>query len=266
MIDLHSHILPAVDDGAQDLDQAVRMCRMARADGCSAIVATPHLRHPQFWNDDRALLSERWQELRARVGDEIEVLLGGEIAVHGESLAEIDLLPEGGGLLPCAGSHYLLLELPFGGMGPDPVEMVYELGVAGWRPIIAHPERIAWLMRDPGMIDEMVAQGALMQVTAMSITGDFGPVAAEAAQRLFDRGAVHVVSSDAHDDRLRPPGLSRARRAVEKSWGEKVGRALFETNPTAVVEDREIDLVPWPERAKSGRRGLVDRLFPFRRD
>jgi protein-tyrosine phosphatase len=265
VIDLHSHILPAVDDGARDFEQAIRMCRMARADGCRAIVATPHLRHARYWNDDRALLEARWRELRERVGPGIEILLGGEIAINGESLDEIDLLPEGGQLLTLAGTHYLLLELDFGGVGPDPVEMVYELGVAGWRPIIAHPERISWLMNDPAMLEEMVANGATMQITAMSLIGDFGPIAADAANWLLDHGLVHYVSSDTHDDHLRPPGLSRARKVVAEGWGEELAEALFVTNPRAVVRDRPLPSPPSPKADAQSKRGLVDRLFPFRR-
>lgn len=265
MIDLHSHVLPAVDDGARDFEQAIRMCRMARADGCRAIVATPHLRHARYWNDDRILLEARWRELRERVGSEIEVLLGGEIAVHGQSLEEIDLLPEGGQLLTLAGTRYLLLELDFGGVGPDPVEMVYELGVAGWRPIIAHPERVSWLMSDAAMLEEMAANGATMQITAMSLTGDFGPIAADAARWLLDHGLAHYVSSDTHDDRFRPPGLSRARKVVIEGWGEELAEALFVTHPLAVVRDQPLPTHPPAKADAPSKRGLVDRLFPFRR-
>ncbi|MEM1207085.1 MAG: CpsB/CapC family capsule biosynthesis tyrosine phosphatase [Acidobacteriota bacterium] len=266
MIDLHSHILPGVDDGAETLEEALAMCLRAADDGCEAIVATPHLRHERFWNGDRALLEARCRQLRQRVGGRIEIHLGGEIAVHAESLDEIHALP-GGGLLPLAGTRYLLLELPFQDYGFDPVEMVYELGVAGWRTILAHPERVAWLMEDMDLLRALVDHGAVMQVTAMSLTEGFGPVARGAAHRLMDAGLVHLVASDAHDARLRPTGLSDAFEHVGRHWGAATARALFKINPRAVLDDRPLEALPQsvseagPTKTRQGPFGLARRLF-----
>ena len=251
MIDIHSHILPGIDDGARDLDESLAMCRMAAADGESVIVATPHLRHSRYWNDDRAALEALWQELRDAVRGEalgLEVLLGGEISVGSESLDEIDRLPEGD-LLPLCGGHYLLLELDWHGLGPDPLEMVHEVTILGWRPIIAHPERVAWLAQDHEMVAAMIEHGAYMQLTAMSLTGEFGSTARERAEALLDEGLVHFVSSDAHDKKHRPPGLSAARDSVAERYGEPLSQALFVDNPLAVIEDRPLPPQPSSERA-----------------
>lgn len=250
MIDLHCHILPGVDDGADDLAQAMQMCELAHRDGCRAIVATPHLRHERYENADRRLLEQAHRGLceavHRRFGDELRVFLGGEIAVHSQSLAEIDALPESS-LLPMAGSRYLLLELSTHALGPDPVEMVYELGLDGWRPIIAHPERISWLVADPGLLAAIVDHGGLLQLTAMSLTGAFGSAIQSAADQMMDQGWVRFVCSDAHDERIRPPGLSAARRRVSKEWGGPVAQALFENHPRAVLQDQPLEPTPPPE-------------------
>lgn len=239
MIDLHSHILPGVDDGAQDLDEAVAMCRQAHRDGCQALVATPHLRHEQWWNGDRGKLEGRFQQLCAAVGDEIELHLGGEIAVSSESCRELEELPHGD-LLTLAGSRYLLLELPYHGYGPEPVELVHELVVDGWFPIIAHPERIPWLVEEARLIDRLVEHGATLQLTAKCVTGDYGKHLKQVSCDLLDRGLVHFVASDAHNLRLRSPGLHAAFKTVEKTWGQAAAQQLLVEHPRAVLQDRPL--------------------------
>ncbi len=237
MIDLHCHILPAVDDGAEDLDTALAICRAAAADGCTAMVATPHLRH-EFWhNGDRAHLERLWRQVRDRTQGMIDIYLGGEIAVNSESCGEMHHLPEGD-LLSLAGSRYLLLEFHPRGMGPDPEELIHELTVDGWCPVIAHPERIPWLVNDPSYLEALLDVGALTQVTAMSVVHPGGHFASQACTRMLEAGMVHFVASDAHDTRSRPPGLSQAYHQIAESQGETVARELFISNPQAVLENR----------------------------
>jgi protein-tyrosine phosphatase len=190
MIDIHSHVLPAIDDGADDLATAVAMCRLAAADGCTAIVATPHQRTTHWDNLDLARLEALRRAVADELGDEIELHLGGEVRVDSDFLADLGATEPGGepggtaahGPASLAGSRYLLLELdrhqPRAAMrldlGIDPGDLVHELVVAGWRPIIAHPELIPMLARDLDLIADLAAAGALFQITAMSLTGDFG--------------------------------------------------------------------------------------------
>lgn len=270
MIDLHTHILPGVDDGAGDLDEAVEMCRRSYEDGCRTLVATPHLRQESYWNDDRRLLEERFEtlctEVAQRLGDDLQLLLGGEIALHAASLDEIAELP-GGELLPMAGTRYLLLEFDWRGLGPDPLELLHEVTVAGFRPIVAHPERYAWLMRDRPLVKAMVDQGALIQLTAMSVVGDLGAMPRDASEWLIDAGLAHILSSDTHDPSLRRPGLSDARDYVASRWGEPLARAMVEDHPRAVLEDRPIDPAAVPIERAGGRdggllSGLKRKLLP----
>jgi protein-tyrosine phosphatase len=242
VVDLHCHLLPGVDDGPLTLDEAVLMARMAEADGCQVLVATPHQRHPSWWNGDREALAGACRELQGRLGERPRILAGAEIRVDAGLLADVDRLP-GGSLLPLAGSSYLLLELDRRRPAIDPAELVHELSVAGWRPIVAHPEHYPWLLAQPALVDRLVELGALLQVTGMSLTGGFGPRAQAACRDLLDAGVVHFVASDAHGTDERPPGLSAAYAALARGWGQETAEALTSANPAAVIENRPL---PWP--------------------
>jgi protein-tyrosine phosphatase len=239
LIDLHCHLLPGVDDGAADLDEALAMCRLATADGCSTIVATPHLRHELWCNGDRAHLQELCDEIRAHLPDQPIVLLGGEIAVNSQSVEEMFQLPDGD-LLTLADSRYLLLELDFFGLGPDPLDLVYELGVRGWWPVIAHPERVPWLAYDLALARALVDHGALLQLTAKCVTGELGRAVREACDGMLDAGLVAFVASDAHSVEMRTPGLRTAWRRVAERWGPERATELFIANPRAVIENRPL--------------------------
>lgn len=244
MIDLHTHVLPGIDDGARTLEEAVEMCRRAAEEGCSGLIATPHLRHARWWNGKRerleALLETLQEQLREWLDGSFEVFLGGEIALHSESLDEVYELP-GGELQTLAGSRYVLLELDWHGLGPNILDVVHELTVKGLFPVIAHPERYRWLAEDPALIETLVERGAYLQLTAMSVTGDLGGGIRRLCDDLLEAEIVHFVASDAHDARLRPPGLGRAFRQVEEDYGREVAERLFVTHPRAVVEDRRLE-------------------------
>lgn len=240
MIDLHCHILPGVDDGARSFTEAVAMCRLAAGDGCEAMIATPHQRRGEWWNADRERLAALADQLQTEVDPGFRVLLGGEIHVDSGLLDEIGKLPEGGGVLPLAGSRYLLIEFDSMGTEADAVHLIHELTVAGWRPIVAHPEFIPWLAPDLARVARLVALGALTQVTAMSITGDFGRRPQVDTWALLDAGLVHFLASDSHNTRRRPPGLRRAYEVVADRWGEPAARRLASDNPRAVVENRPL--------------------------
>jgi protein-tyrosine phosphatase len=239
MVDLHFHALPGIDDGARNLDEARRMCELAAQDGCHTIVATPHQRH-EFWeNRDRAALGELLVELRTVVGSSPRLLLGGEVKVDSELLDDLDRFPDCG-IAPLAGSRWLLLELPRSGPGPDPVALTHEITVAGWRPIFAHPEFVPTVARDLELASRLVDLGARFQLTAMSITGDFGRDAQSTCTAYLEQGLAHFVASDAHRPTGRPPGLSRARRWIADRFGEETARLLTETHPAAVVAGSEV--------------------------
>ena len=237
MIDLHLHLLPGIDDGADDLDTAAAMCRQAAEDGCVALVATPHQRTERWENLDAGLLEALRRQVEAELDGRPRVLLGGEIRVDSALLDDLAAPP---GPLSLAGSRYLLLELdrqrPHGALP----ELVHELAVRGRVPVFAHPEFIPELAGDLDLAAELAAAGALFQVTAASVTGDFGRAARTVCRAMLEAGLVHFVASDAHGTRYRAPGLSQARQEIARHWGDAAAQRLTHDNPLAVIEDRPL--------------------------
>ncbi len=242
MIDLHLHILPGIDDGAEDLEEAAEMCRLALADGCTTLVATPHQRHASWWNTDRKALENLQRMVQQVVGPVPEIRLGAEIRIGSGLLDDLERLPDSG-LLSLAGSRYLLLELDRYGIGPDPEPLVHELCLAGWLPVLAHPEFIPTLASDLGLIQRLTEVGALFQVTAMSVTGEVGKETTSFVHQLLDAGLAHFVASDAHGVGWRSPGLRAAHEAIARGWGEERAERLTTVNPQAVIDDRPLEAV-----------------------
>lgn len=248
MIDLHTHVLPGIDDGADSFEEAVAMCRLSAEEGCSGLIATPHLRHARWWNGDRQRLDEVHAELRRRLaeagvgvaGEAFQVWLGSEIAINSDSVEEVYALPEGD-LPTLAGSRYVLLEFDWHGLGPNVLDVVHELKVNGLFPIVAHPERYRWLSANPALIEGLVERGAYLQLTAMSLTGELGPGIRQLCEDLIEAEMVHFIASDGHGARIRPTGLARARRQVEDDYGPDVARRIFVRHPQAVVDDRPLE-------------------------
>ncbi len=243
MIDIHTHVLPGIDDGAADLEVAVEMCRLAAAAGCEALIATPHQRTPTWENTDPGALEALRREVEDAAGGVPKLLPGGEIRVDSMLLDELERHPETG-LLPLAGSRYLLLEFARRGPVPDPLTLTHELCVAGWVPVLAHPEMIPFLGADLDLMARLAEAGALFQVTAMCVSGDAGPRFQALCDRMIERGLVHFVASDAHGTARRPPDLHRARRRLAERWGEELAERLTAGNPRRVIEDRPLKALP----------------------
>jgi protein-tyrosine phosphatase len=240
LIDLHLHLLHATDDGALHLEQAVRMAKLAAADGCAALVATPHQRRDEWETADPKRLRDRLAEIEASVGGAIELRLGAEVRVDSDILADLDHRDRSG-VLSLAGSRYMLLELDPVGVGPDPVELARELHDRGLTVILAHAELIPFLWDEAeDWFPRLREAGALTQVTAMSVTGEFGRGPRERAWELLRGGFAQFVASDAHRDDWRPPGLSRARALIAATLGDAVAEAVTSGNPRAVLEDRAL--------------------------
>lgn len=245
MIDLHFHLLPGIDDGAVDWATARRMATQAAEDGCSAVIATPHQRHPA-WDDrepsELAALLEQLQAAatQAPTSKDLALHLGAEIRVRADLLEDLER-PDLGGLLPLAGSRYLLLEFERAPRPEvEPYSLLHELTLAGWRPIIAHPEFVPWLAEDIAQARRLAERGALFQITALCLLGEVSRSAAVFCRQMVEHGLAHFVASDAHSPVIRPPGLSRAYRLVAKTWSEDVAKTLFRDNPAAVLANRAL--------------------------
>jgi protein-tyrosine phosphatase len=242
VIDTHAHVLPGIDDGPATMAGAAAVCFAAAADGVETIVATPHQRHPMWPGNRAAAVAAACAALQAEIGERPRVVAGAEIRVDEDLLAEIDAYPDSG-LLPLAGSRYLLLEFPtFGGSAPRP--LLHELLVAGWRPVLAHAERIPRWVENPEELADLVALGAYVQITGGSVLGRFGRRIRACCAWLLDRNLVHFVGSDAHDTDVRPPGLAAAHQAITKGWGAAMADRLTRLNPADILADRPLPSLP----------------------
>jgi protein-tyrosine phosphatase len=248
MIDLHSHILPGLDDGARDLDDALEIARTAVADGITAIAATPHVREDYPTTADA--MENGVRQLRKAIeseGIELELLTGGEISLEQlDRLSSDELRRFGLGGNP----RYLLLETPYRDWPLSFGEIVFRLGALGITAVIAHPERNGSVQADVDKVADLVRAGALIQVTAASLDGRLGSRARNCARKLLNAELVDMVGSDAHTAGLREVGLSAACDAV---GDPRLARWLTEYMPGAIVGAADLPVRPTPKR----RRGLM---------
>jgi protein-tyrosine phosphatase len=259
VIDLHAHILPALDDGPPSLDASAEMAAAAVAAGTRVMAATSHVNRgfgltAAELGAARALVVERLE------GDRIplEVVQGGEV-----SLARLgDLGDEELRGLTLGGGRWLLLECPLSPSAPSMEPAVTALHGRGFEVLMAHPERSPAMMRAPAPLQRLVGLGALAQVTSGAFAGEFGDVVRRAAFTMLERGLVHVLSSDAHDARHRGPDLRTALGALERRYGEAAAVEQFEwmasRAPGALLAGEPPPERPEPPRPLRG--GLLRRF------
>lgn len=243
MIDLHSHVLPGLDDGAEDLDEAVAMCRAAAEDGTRVLAATPHVRDDYPTTPDQ--MERALAAVRAAAGDSVRLVGGGEI-----DLAQLARPRDELARFALAGNRkYLLVETPYGGWPLDLAEKLFRLLAEGITPVLAHPERNAEVQQRPELLEPIVAGGTLVQLTAASIDGRMGARARSCAATLLDRSLAHLLASDAHAPSVRAIGMGAA---VEALGDEALARWLTVGVPGAILEDEQ--LPPRPRSARPRRR------------
>lgn len=243
MIDIHHHCLPDVDDGPRELDEAVALCRAALDEGIETIIATPHVLRGRWQPMSIPELTARIEELRSRVGERPRLVLGSEY-FFGHDVVEV--LESGTAVVPLAGSRYVLIEFAAHAVPPHLEQPFYGLQLAGWVPVIAHPERNLVFQDRPELLESLLEHGARTQVTAGSVTGDFGRKAKAAALTFLRRRLVHFIASDAHNTTKRPPRMRAAAAVLQELVGETVTKALTYDNPLAVLENRPLPYDPEP--------------------
>ncbi|MGO8787872.1 MAG: tyrosine-protein phosphatase [Terriglobia bacterium] len=250
MIDIHSHPLPEVDDGARSFEVAVEMCQMAAEDGTTHLVATPHSNYSYTFDPD--LNRQLAAELQARVGENPKLLLGCDFHL---SYDNIQICVQNSKDFTINHTPYLLVELPDQFIPEHLSRVYYDIQVAGLHPIITHPERNLLLQRKPELLAQWVSMGCLVQVTAQSYTGGFGPKARRYAEMLLDAGSIHFFASDAHDTKRRPPLLSPCYRKVADAKGEEIADLLLNKNPEAIINGQPLPPQPdWAEDQSDGKK------------
>jgi protein-tyrosine phosphatase len=258
VIDIHHHCLPDVDDGPREWDEAVAMCRMAADEGIETIVCTPHVLRGRWRTAPPAELEARIATLRDKVGATPRLLLGSEY-FFAHDVAEV--LKAGNAIVPLAGSRYVLMELASNNVPPLLDQPLYRMQLEGWIPIIAHPERNIVFQAKPELLASLIEIGARFQVTAGSLTGEFGSAAQKAAEAWVSAGLVHFVATDAHNTTKRPPKVRAAIDALRSIAGEAVAEALARRNPAAVIENRRLEYEPEPVLRPAD--GFLTRLRGF---
>jgi protein-tyrosine phosphatase len=262
MIDIHHHLLFGVDDGPKDLDSAVAQAEAAAADGITHVVCTPHANDTYEFNP--AVNEERLAAIRERIGDKLTLGLGCDFHLSYENIE--DALQHRTKYTINQG-RYLLVEFAEFMIPQNIGDTFYEFTVRNMKPIVTHPERNPILQRDYKPMAEWMRTGCLVQITAASLNGRFGKRAQSVAWELLGKDWVHIVATDAHNLRSRPPALSEAYAAIAKRLGEETARRLCVENPRAVFESRKLPPQPDPkdvfdfEEYRPGKQGLLARLF-----
>ncbi|HXQ26880.1 MAG TPA: CpsB/CapC family capsule biosynthesis tyrosine phosphatase [Candidatus Acidoferrales bacterium] len=239
MIDIHCHILPGLDDGAESLEIACAMAEMAIADGITHVIGTPHA-SPEY-KFVPELVRQRRDEIQARFEGRLVLATGCDFHLSFENLQDIR---HDAARFTLNQKSYLLVEFADFSIPPTLDQALHELQLAGLHPIVTHPERNPLIRAQPERLFKWLRQGCYVQVTAQSLLGRFGSSAQEAAKEWLEEGAVHFVASDAHNVTSRPLRLKEAFDLVAKTRGEDVARALLVENPLAAFEGRPLPHVP----------------------
>ncbi|HEY8890091.1 MAG TPA: CpsB/CapC family capsule biosynthesis tyrosine phosphatase [Clostridium sp.] len=249
MIDIHSHILPGIDDGSKDMEMSIKMLKLAEEKGTKTIVATPHyIRgiYENYYDEILTLLQEL--KLQAKTsGIDIEILLGQEVMLDKHSLK----LCREKKLRGINGESYMLIEFPMDKLPKDALDLIYELRLLNIKPIIAHPERYEYIYETPTAINGFIEEGCLFQINTGSLQGLFGKKVQSCAKLLVREGLVNFIASDAHSLNRRCPGLiegfSQAKELdnqIEKKVSENLELLLLdkdiETNMEKIKKKKNI--------------------------
>lgn len=234
MIDLHCHILPELDDGSQSLEESLAMARMAVQSGVTAMAATPHC------IDGRAeQVYSAWRLLREALHDTgipLKLYLGMEIF----GTADTARLLQEGRLFPLNGTQYPLIEFSFHSTGEEETEILYQVLRAGYRPLVAHPERYSYVRENPELINLWTRMGCLLQVNRGSLLGRFGTGAQRMAAELVERGFVAVMATDAHSPRMRTPWMKDIQALLTQEYSPQLARELLLRNPQRILKNEPL--------------------------
>ncbi len=257
LVDIHTHILPGVDDGAHDWEAAIAMLRVAADDGIVAVVCTPHQHDSGPLINAPGTVAPLLAELQGRAvaeGLPVSIYAGGEVHCTPDTIArwergDVSLLGDG--------ARYMLLEMPAAEVPVYARQVVFDLVVRGITPIIAHPERNEGIMREPALLAELVEAGALAQLTAASLSRLAGTVVLETAALLVAHNLVHVLASDAHSPHRRPPVISKYADRIASVWGQARAQAMTCALPLAVLQGQPVQVEAPVQFTRQSRREAI---------
>lgn len=240
MIDIHSHVLPGIDDGSVDMDMSLDMLAMAAESGVQTLVATPHCNIPgEFENYRSRELEELFLELQ-READQEEIPLRLCRGMEIYATPELPELLSEERVWTLNGSRYFLTEFNFGENPDFCSDVLKRCARLGFRPIIAHPERYYFLQRDPELAFEWCTAGYGLQINKGSLLGRFGSQAGKTAALLLEHGLAACVASDAHRPYERTTHMGEVKAYLDRVYGEEYRRLLLEENPARILEGRDL--------------------------
>ncbi len=234
MIDIHTHLIPNIDDGPASLEEALQLCHAAVADGITHAICTPHILSGRFNNTKNSILHafEKFQSEVDAAGINLKLGISAEVRLDAQVLQLID---EGQvpflGTQSSSGFHYMLLELPDAQIPVGADAFVQRLMNLHICPVIVHPERNRSVFVNPEKIKPFVEAGCQLQVTAASLVGQFGPAIENVSWALIESGAVQAIASDSHNTSGRKPRMTEARNALIKRYGLDVATSLTVDGP-----------------------------------
>lgn len=251
MIDIHCHILPGLDDGAQSLEDSLTMAKQAAKEGIETIIATPHLN--QQYDNRKQVIVEKVAELNGalkKAGVNVKILPGQEPRIYGEIIADY----EKDEIQTLNGTHYLFIEFPSNHVPKYSEKLLFDLQLKGLTPVIVHPERNSELMEHPDVLYNLVEKGALTQVTASSLCGYFGKKIKTFSEQLIEANLTHFLASDAHNIVNRAFKMEEALDLIESKFGMDY-IYLFTENAGLLVDNKNI-MKEMPEKIKKKKKFL----------
>jgi protein-tyrosine phosphatase len=263
VIDLHSHILPGVDDGAPTLEVSLAMARMAVADGITHMACTPHFL-PGVYDNEATDMSRRTQHFIRDLGNAgipLSIVEGADAHIRPDF---VDCLRSG--RIPTLNrGRYVLFEPPHDILPQRLDDLLHNILVAGYVPVLTHPERLRWIEKHYVFVKELALTGVWMQITAGSLAGRFGKRPHYWAQRMLAEGLVRILATDAHNVTSRPPLLAEAARVAEAELGLEEAENLVVLRPQCIIENAPVEAsppLPAPKRRQAApTEPLWRRLF-----
>ena len=257
MIDIHCHILPNVDDGSKSLEESIEMAKIAESEGIKKIVNTSHY-HPDFKfkkGEELIEILKNFNDTLKTQGIDVEVVLGNELYYTYDLIENFDQLD----FYSLNNSKYILIEFSPNNFPNNLVDIVYEIRLRKYIPILAHVERYPKIQDDPNIIYDCINEGALIQINASSVVGKNGVEAKKTTKILLDNDMVHFIATDAHSSTKRRPLIKETYDYISKLYGEDISQKLFLENQEYILSNKDLDFIN-PKKYVE-KKSLFKRLF-----
>ncbi len=246
-VDIHTHIIPAIDDGAASIEETIEMLRVAYEAGSRRLVATPHMFLDGYEKNDILLVNDRFAAMIAALKEcserpEFAFIREMRLSLGSENYASIEFLDAlaRGCVVPINGGRYLLVEFsPF--LPLNKIEMILQRVLqSGYFPVIAHTERVTAVQEKPARLQDLAAMGCLFQVNGDSFLDSANPRLRKTSLTLAKEGFIHVIASDGHRPVRRPPTLSAASQKLQQKFSLQAAQTWLQENPARIVDNLEI--------------------------